>query len=1047
MKKINLLLFSFLFTMPAAGVYAQSASNKISGRVLSTQNKPIEGAVVSVTDGTDVTTDKDGYFQIECKNPAQATLTIWASGYYGINQQLNNREKVRIVMIPTGEFKYNEAKVLPFRIEDNVESTSAENITKKDFVLGRSKIDRALSGQVAGLQMIAGSGMPGEGSYMNLRGVRSFIGNNAPLVVINGVPYIPDNHDSQLINGLSRDIFQAYNIDDIQNITVLKGAEAAMYGSMGANGVILIETDGAKSDNLNTQISYYGQFGVNWNDKRMSLLNGIDYKSYLTDIGIGYYDTMDEFFMNFPFMKDANSKYGYLYNNNTDWQDEIYQNGFTTDNLFRVEGGDAIAKYDLSLGYSMQEGILKGTNQNRFHTQLNGNVAVSSNFEIYTTVGLAYLDGDYQEQGMSDRTNPILAAYARSPFLSPYQKNDDGSVTPIYSNYYYGICENMDFAVSNPLALVNTLDANSRQYDVNIKVGFNYRPIQEVTVNGVFGLYYNYNKEHMFIPGKDEQAIIPVTDIYGEETNTVRDGVGETTNYFYNLNARYKKVFGGRHAVNAMAGFQALLTQHEYDGGFGRNTANDFYQVMDATESIGRYIQGYLEKWNWMNFYAHADYTWNNILTGSFSMSVDGSSATGKYTNRFRVYPAGGVTWMVKNMPALQDKDWLSRLDLRAEYSLTGNSRFSSNYGKSYYSSSPYMDVSGIIRNQIPNTHLRPEKTRQMNLSLDAAFLRNRIELGVDYYIGNTEDVIMPVSKSSVYGTSPYYANCGRIDNKGVELSMQASLVRLRDFEWIVGGNIAFTDSKVKSLGDNEQMVTSFSDGSQVVSRVGGHPYEFYGLQADGVYSTQAEAEQAGLLNSNRQAYQAGDVRFVDQNGDGIINSHDYVSLGSATPDYFGGFYTHIRYKGFGISAEFSYSKGNQAYNAVRRQLESVSGFGNQSAAVANRWNLEGQETEIPRATYGDPMGNSSFSSRWIEDASYLRMKNITVSYSFDKPIWNFFRSGTVYVTGENLWTLTEYLGMDPEFAYSAFSSATQGFDMAKVMQPKSVKLGINLKF
>ena len=1002
---------------------------------------------MSVTDGIDATTDKNGYFQIECKDPSKATLTIWADGFYGINQQLNNRENVRIVMIPTNGFKYNEAKVLPFRIEDNVESTSAENLAKEDFVLGRSKIDRALSGQIAGLQVTAGSGMPGEGSYMNLRGIRSFVGNNAPLVVINGVPYIPDTNDSQLIGGLSRDIFQAYNIDDIQNITVLKGAEAAIYGSMGANGVILIETDGAKSDNLETQISYYGQFGVNWNNKRMSLLNGIDYKSYLTDIGIDYYDTMDEFFTNFPFMQDANSRYNYLYNNNTDWQDQIYQNGFTTDNLVRVEGGDAIAKYDLSLGYSMQEGILKGTNQNRFHTQLNGNVAVSSNFEIYTTVGLAYLDGDYQEQGMDTRTNPILAAYSRSPLLSPYQKNDDGSVTPIYSNYYYGICENMDFAVSNPLALVNTLDANSRQYDVNVKVGFNYRPIQDLTVNGVFGLYYNYNKEHVFIPGKDEQAIITVTDIYGEEINTVRDGVGETINYFYNLNARYNKTFGGRHALNAMVGFQALTTQHEYDGGFGRNTANDFYQVMDATESIGRYIQGYLEKWNWMNLYAHADYTWNNILTGSFSMSVDGSSATGNDTNRFRVYPAGGVTWMVKNMPALQDKDWLSRLDVRAEYSLTGNSRFSSTYGKSFYVSSPYMDVSGIIRNQIPNTNLRPEKTRQMNLSLDAAFLRNRIEVGVDYYLANTNDVIMPVTKSSVYGTSPYYANCGRIDNQGVELSLQASLVRLRDFEWIVGGNIAFTDNKVKSLGGNEQMLTTFSDGSQVVSRVGGTPYEFYGLQAEGVYSTQAEADQAGLINTNRQAYQAGDVRYVDQNGDGMINYKDYVSLGNATPDYFGGFYTHIRYKGFALTAEFSYSQGNKAYNAVRRSLESVSTFSNQSAAVVNRWSLEGQQTDIPRATYGDPIGNNDFSSRWIEDASYLRMKNITLSYTFDKPVWNFFRSGTIYVTGENLWTLTDYLGMDPEFAYSSSTCATQGFDWGKVMQPKSVKLGINLKF
>lgn len=1048
MKKINLLLFSFLFTVPAAGVYAQSTAGKIKGRVLSTLNKPIEGAVVSVTDGIDATTDKDGYFQIECKDPAKATLTIWADGFYGINQLVNNRNDVRIVMIPTDRFKYNEAKVLPFRIEDNVESTSAENLAKNDFVLGRSKIDRALSGQIAGLQVVAGSGMPGEGSYMNLRGIRSFVGNNAPLVVINGVPYIPDTNDSQLIGGLSRDIFQAYNIDDIQNITVLKGAEAAMYGSMGANGVILIETDGAKSDNLETQISYYGQFGVNWNNKRMSLLNGLDYKSYLSDIGIDYYDTMDEFFTNFPFMQDSNNnRYNYLYNNNTDWQDQIYQNGFTTDNLVRVEGGDAIAKYDLSLGYSMQEGILKGTNQNRIHTQLNGNVAVSSNFEIYTTVGLAYLDGDYQEQGMDTRTNPVLAAYSRSPLLSPYQKNDDGSVTPIYSNYYYGICENMDFAVSNPLALVNTLDANSRQYDVNVKIGFNYRPIQNLTVNGVFGLYYNYNKEHVFIPGKDEQAIVPVTDIYGEETNTVRDGVGETINYFYNLNARYNKTFGGRHALNAMVGFQAMTTQREYDGGFGRNTANDFYQVMDATQSLGRYIQGYLEKWNWMNFYAHADYTWNNILTGSFSMSVDGSSATGRYTNRFRVYPAGGITWMVKNMPALQDKDWLSRLNVRAEYSLTGNSRFSSTYGKSFYVSSPYMDVSGIIRNQIPNTHLRPEKTRQMNLSLDAAFLRDRITVGVDYYLANTNDVIMPVTKSSVYGTSPYYANCGRIDNSGVELSLQASLVRLKDFEWIVGGNIAFTDNEVKSLGGNDQMVTSFSDGSQVVSRVGGTPYEFYGLQAEGVYSTQAEADQANLMNTNRQHYQAGDVRYVDQNGDGIINYQDYVSLGDATPDYFGGFYTNIRYKGFALTAEFSYSKGNKAYNAVRRSLESVSSFSNQSAAVANRWNLEGQQTDIPRATYGDPIGNSDFSSRWIEDASFLRLKNVTLSYTFNKPVWNFFRSGTIYVTGENLWTGTDYLGMDPEFAYSSSTCATQGFDWAKVMQPKSVKLGINLKF
>ena len=269
----------------------------------------------------------------------------------------------------------------------------------------------------------------------------------------------------------------------------------------------------------------------------------------------------------------------------------------------------------------------------------------------------------------------------------------------------------------------------------------------------------------------------------------------------------------------------------------------------------------------------------------------------------------------------------------------------------------------------------------------------------------------------------------------------------MRDFELIVGGNIAFIESKVKSLGGKEQEVTEYSDGSMIVSRVGGKPYEFYGLQAAGVYSTQEEADKAGLMNSSNQAYSVGDVRFVDQNNDGRIDSKDYVTLGSATPDYFGGFYTNIRYKHFALSAEFSYSKGNEAYKAVRQTLESSSSFSNQSVAVANRWSVEGQVTDMPRASYGDAIGNNKFSSRWIEDASFLRMKSITLSYSFDKPVWKFFRSGTLYVTGENLLTATKYLGLDPEFAYSSGNYATQGFDYAKVMQPKSVKLGINLKF
>jgi hypothetical protein len=305
----------------------------------------------------------------------------------------------------------------------------------------------------------------------------------------------------------------------------------------------------------------------------------------------------------------------------------------------------------------------------------------------------------------------------------------------------------------------------------------------------------------------------------------------------------------------------------------------------------------------------------------------------------------------------------------------------------------------------------------------------------------------MAVPQSSVYGTADYYENCGVINNSGIELSLQASVIRSKNFEWIVGGNIAANKAVVKSIGnDDKPLITQYSDGAWLVSKVGESPYQFYGYKSQGVFSTSQEAADAALVNRKGQAYQAGDVHFANQNDDNVINDNDRVLLGSATPDFFGGFFTDIKVKGFSLSAEFAYSLGNEAYNAVRRSLESLSTVGNQSLAASNRWGLEGQVTDVPRAVWGDPIGNNDFSDRWIEDASYIRLKNITFSYSFDKKFLNFFRAGTIYITGENLWTYSKYLGLDPEFSYS-YSDAVQGFDYAKLLQPQTLKLGVNLKF
>ena len=1048
MKKIKRILsISALLVCGVANTWGQGGQ-KLTGKILSATNQPVEGAIVTVLDTMNVTTNKEGAFQFEVKDLSKAgEISVWAPGYFSVKQLIRERSNIVITLIPENQYKYNETMILPFRREGEMQLedyTAATNIAKKDFMPGTTKIDRALTGQVAGLQVKRSSGMPGEGSYYNLRGIRTLTGDNAPLIVINGVPHMPDKTPSALIDGFTRDIFQFYHLQDIQNITILKGAEAAMYGSMGSNGVILIETDGTASNDLETRVSYYGSYGINWNDKRMPVMGLDDYKQYLADMGMTISKDPQNFYNNFPFMQNPNDpRYNYLYNNNTDWQDLIYKNTASTDHLFRVEGGDNIAKYDLSLGYYRENGLMDNTSMERFHTLLNANVLVNKQLNIFATVGLAYMNGHYQMQGMDITTNPILAAYARSPFLSPYEKDREGNTLKTYASHFYGRSKSRDYSVSNPLAIVNTLDSRNRQYDLNMKAGIAYNPFRELTLTGTVGLYYNYDNEHLFIPGASEATIVPLSDKYGLRNNAVSDGVAVTTNFFANLNASYKKTFNYVHQLNAIAGWQLMTTKNEYDAGEGRNTGNDFYQTLGSTID-GRRFLGYINSWNWTNFYGHADYTYNNMVQASVNIAVDAASSTGTDVARFYTYPSVGVTLLGKGWKPLLDATWLNKLNVRAEYGLTGNSRFSSQMGGYYYSTVPYMQLSTIVRSNIPNVSLKPEKNASLNLGLDLSVLNNRLNVSFDYYNNQISDMISAMPLSSVYGSVPYYANVGKLENTGIELSVQASLVRTRNFEWIVGGNITRSRDKIKSLGGEEQIVLSYDNGVQMVNRVGESPYQFYGYQADGVYSTQADA--ANLSNRTGRRYNAGDVRFVDQNGDNRIDDKDRILLGSAAPSYFGGFYTQLKYKGFALSAEFSYSKDNIAYNAVRQQLEAVSTTNNQSIAAVNRWTVEGQKTDMPKATWKDPVGNSYFSSRWMEDASYLRMKNVTLSYTFSKTLWNFFRSGTIYVTGENLLTFTDYLGMDPEFSYS-YAENMQGFDNAKLMQPKTVKMGVNLKF
>ena len=1042
----------------ALAISANLQAQDLKGKVIGNDGQPVADVVISVPGKGSVRTDANGQFTIkEYKKDTQ--LTFRHEGYFNKIEHLeslNLNKELIVHLISNKTSRYNETVVLPEDVVDGDLSMSGRNnVNRKDFTLGSMSVEKAMQSGLPGLKVTTKSGMPGEGANIQLRGIKSIIGDGNPLIVINGVPYIPDKNESKVIGGLSRSIFEALNGQDIKNITVLKDGATAIYGSLASNGVVLIETDQASKENMNTRISFNAIYGINWNKSRLPLMNSTQYKSYLTDMGLTHYDNQEAFFKDFTFLSNPNANNAELYSFNTDWQDEIFRTSSSKDLLFRVEGGDAVAKYNISLGYTGEEGTLRTTNNDRYNAQINASVLISRKFEVQASVNTAYMKGNFMEQGMSYEANPLLAAYRRSPLLSPYSTDIYGKLISTYSSYKYGAID--DYYVSNPLAVVNTVEANQKQYDLNVKAQLIYRPTQNITLNGIVGLYYNYNQENMFIPGVTSQAIKFITDQYGNANNTVRVGTNYTMNWFYHVNGAFQKTFAKKHDFKVQAGFQVVTTNYEYDVAYGRNTPNDYLKTMgNVGSSEKRYFDGYNNKWNWMNIYATANYTYNHLVRVGVTASADGASSVAGKFGDIKVYPGVDAVLMMKQLPGINSVDFINKLNLYANYSMTGNSRFSTKYYQSYYTSTPFLDIAGIVRANLATTDvLKPEITSTFNVGVETSLWNNRLMLGVEYYNSKTSDVILYGNNSPLLGTAPYYRNAAKIKNNGVELKFAVTPVATKDFSWTLGGTLSTTNNKVESMGGLGDNYNNLSDNVTLITREGESPFAFYGYQTAGVYSTTIEANSAytkedgtktALVNDKGVAYQAGDVRFVDQNGDGKIDASDRVVLGSASPKGFGDFYTRFDYKGFALDLDFGYQWGGKAYNAVRRITESASDFSNQSVSVARRWNMEGQVTDMPHAEWGDPRGNNVFSDRWIESTNFVKLRSVTLSYTYDKSLWNFIQGATIYVTGENLLTFTKYLGLDPEFAYS-YSSMMQGVDYGKVNAPRSVKLGVNIKF
>lgn len=1021
------IIYTLLFLLCSLGLTAQEGLT-VRGLVKDARTKAFLPNVTVSSPGlsASVMSNEKGEFTIEV-NHRNTTLRFYLNGYFSEEVQLNGRKELEVRMMPQSAYRY---------MQDAAGSVlnSSVILNRKDLNQSYSSPGEGVAGRIAGLQSLRSSGMPGEGIFLQYRALRSFSANNAPLIVVDGMPYLPDMNDSPVISGYASDAFMALNLKEIENISFVTGKEAARFGSLASNGVIVIETE--KATDMETKVEIQTVNGISWMNKRLPLMNDREFKSYIGDIGATAISDANELIETFPFLKDDPSyHYNYLYDNDIDWQDKVFTPAFSTENILKVKGGDAVANYAISVGYLKNDGVVDHTSMSKYYTRLNANMAVTPRLKMFASAGFTYNDNLLMEQGMIRQSNPLLASLERSPLLSVYEKNSKGDYLPRYEG-------TRQFGISNPSAILADVDAKSKAYNVLVNAGLQYDVNSALSFSALVGIYYNYNSENLFIPGKDYTAIAPQN---GAE-NLVRAGIGESFNTYFNVAGNYHKTFGQVHALTVQLGMQLMITQQEFDKGQGLNTKSDFFRTLgDVDNSYGRTISGWQNNWNWMNFYTTMEYTWKGILSAGISCTVDGSSSVGAERTFFDTYPGVYAGWNLKNQSFLQGAVCVDRLALKAGYSMTANSRYSGKLGQYIYRNKKFRDLSGTVRDGIPNSQLHPERNTLLNFGVDLGMFGNRLVVGAEVYEEQTRDMIFDRQAASLFGFGTIYDNTGKIRTRGAELSVQLTPVRSDRTEWVIGGNIAGYRSKLRSLGEETQRVREFFDGSALVSRVGEAPYQFYGYRAEKVLKDDAEAAAYDRYSYNGKRFNAGDVLFSDGNNDHRVTKSDRVVLGRPTPDFYGSFYTMIRYQKLTLSADFSYSYGNKIYNGVRCLTESPSDFGNKSRAVLARWNSEGQLTDMPKADYGDPMGNNRFSSRWIEDGSFLKLKNVTLSWNLPDNLW-FFRTAQIWVSGENLCTFTKYLGFDPEFATS-YDPAQAGFDLGKIPAARSVKLGIKLNF
>lgn len=1022
----------------------QKDSLFVTGMVqLASTHEPLPGISISIPGYSAAISDDKGKFRIPVPDFG-AVIYLSADGFQDKQVALRGRNTVMVEMYDVAFPSFYGQSTLPFGtvsknfIPYSVQSLNADNKWQQGAT---ETPDTYLQGRIAGLNVQRHSGTSGIGANMMLNGLNSLYATNQPLIVVDGVIYDNNEYGHSLITGNMYNPLSDIDIKDIDNITVLKSGNST-YGTKGANGVILITT--ARSQELATRIDFAAYGGYNFRPADLPVLGSGDYRTLLSEL-LKSKGLTQEQIQKQPYMNDDTSSTDYYtYHNSTDWQKQVMNNSYNNNYYLKVTGGDNIAKYALSLGYLTNKGILDNADLNRYQMRFNGDLNLSKKLTAAINLGLVSTQQNLQEQGGESILSPLSLSLIKAPFLSVHVRDENGIASPNLSDYD-------TFHLSNPVAISSNMQGKNKSYRFTGTIKFNYQLNTDLSINTILGLTFDKMQEDFFVP---QSGVVPDTLLTAVAYNRSGSNMARFFSFYNNTALSYYRTFNSIHKLQVDLGYRYEDNSYENEYGLDYNSATDEFVSVGMGSASLRSVGGSDGKWNWLNTYLHADYTLHDKYFLSFNLSADGSSRFGRSAPdgwkfggvKFALNPSLSTAWLISSENFFSKVHFIENLKLRASFSRVGNDDIGNYTSRQYYVSQNLLGYEGIVRGNIGNPRLEWETTDQLDFGLDASLFKERLSFSFDYFLNKTYNVITINSTTVAAGIDQIIANNSTMGNHGINLALNARLINSK-FKWDLGINLGTYINKIYKF-PNGQMLTDYI-GATYLTETGQAANLFYGYKTEGIFKTNAEAKAAGLeyesSDGTMTAFQGGDVKFKDVNGDKIIDDNDRQIIGNPNPKMFGGISNDFSWKRWTLNALFTFSQGNDIFNYTRMQLESMSGYNNQSEAVANRWRSDGQVTDMPRAVWGDPTGNARFSDRWIEDGSYIRLR--TLSLVYDIPVKaSALKYIKIYATGNNLFTWTKYLGYDPEFS-STNNVYGQGIDLGLQPVYKTVQLGIRLGF